>query len=145
MVSFLTCFLGWPHGKPRAARERHEEGVRLHAFPESLTLANNLVSLGLSLLLCLTPLLFPACAAHPKCGAVWCLWLCRSARLSVRRGCGLYLEPCAAPLLRPFPQLRRPACPLAAGPPPLLWGMAPAPSASVFFPAMFCVAVPSVS
>ena len=57
MVSFLTCFLGWPHGKPRAARERHEEGVRLHAFPESLTLANNLVSLGLSLLLCLLELL----------------------------------------------------------------------------------------
>lgn len=51
MVSFLTCFLGWPHG------ERHEEGVRLHAFPESLTLANNLVSLVLSLLLCLLELL----------------------------------------------------------------------------------------
>lgn len=95
--------------------------------------------------LCLTPLLFPACAARPKCGAVWCLWLCRSARLRVRRGCGLYLEPWAAPLLRPFPQLRRPACPLAAGPPPLLWGVAPAPSASVLFPAMFCGAVPSVS
>ena len=38
------AFLGWPHGKPRATRESHEEGVRLHAFPESLTLANNLVS-----------------------------------------------------------------------------------------------------
>ena len=31
--------------------------MRLHAFPESLTLANNLVSLGLSLLLCLLELL----------------------------------------------------------------------------------------
>ena len=38
--------LSWPAflGKPRATRESHEEGVRLHAFPESLTLANNLVS-----------------------------------------------------------------------------------------------------
>lgn len=57
MVSFLTWFSWLASWEARAARERSEEGVRLHAFPESLTLANNLVSLGLSLLLCLLELL----------------------------------------------------------------------------------------
>lgn len=57
---------------------------------------------------------FPCLCRPPQ---VWCrlrLWLCRSARLRVRRGCGLYLEPCRT--FRPFPQLRRQPAPLGSVP-----------------------------
>lgn len=51
----LSCpvFHGWPHGKPSAAWDRYKAGMKWHAFPESLTLANYLISLDVSLLLCL--------------------------------------------------------------------------------------------
>lgn len=58
MVSFLTWFSWLASWEAHVQHGRGlKEGVRLHAFPESLTLANNLVSLGLSLLLCLLELL----------------------------------------------------------------------------------------
>lgn len=68
----LSClvFHGRPLGKPSAVQERRRGGMRLHAFPESLTLANYSISLSLSLLLCLIELLVEVGQMCEQC-LVW--------------------------------------------------------------------------